>query len=935
MLPRPIECAGCCLNDKAAGFSNPEGKGTIPLLIVGESLGEHEARAGLPFRPEAPAGSILERVFRMCKFDRQQFRIANTIQCQPPRNWLEGAPWEQGAISHCQIHRNRIINEMQPKAILALGGIALRTLTGHVGHHRGILMLRGYPIKALDRDIPVIGGYHPIFLREGKIKWINVLCRDLKHAVAVALGQTHDYCMDIDEAGRFVQYQTRPTLDDARAYANYLRNNHGLLVNLDIETDPSLLAEEDVDEDVDMAMQQPVTQVQFSTRIGHAICMPWDLDFIPIIRDILKMPHVKSGHNAWRFDLPRLRREGLFINGVVHDTRWMWHHMQPDLPAHLQFVSSFYGMPFPWKHIASYNDEFYGCCDADALSRIMDKLPEQMRKRGVWSSYERHMLGMDRYLIELSEHGIPIDDAERGELAIAISKSRDQVKEQLQTMVPEELKPIHPKEGYKRPPADKTGLVQRDFPELIVTGQPGMFEVNNEPQMVSRWCRVEPFNPNSSDQVIEYLKYQMAYSKKKGYRVPKKWREDKDTTEEIELLKVIRATKDPVLPLVLEVRGFQKMLSTYVEGWAPDSGGFVHPTYEHGTAVGQLNSKNPNGQNFPIRKELAKKMRQMIRAKAGHKIVELDFKSFHAVTLAFEAHSANWMRLSRSDIHSFVTAHFLHLPERDQLLDWADDALIDYLAWVKSKYRDTRDSKAKHAILGVGNGMGYRKLYRQYSEYFEREGEAKTLHDTIKGIFPEVFKYQNDRRMEAHQNTFLMTRFGYIRWFFDVMHYDPKSRELVPGNDSEAAVAFHHPNDAFGHMNEQMLWMGVNGLHRKYGWCNNLHDALQFHCPTELVEECIDTMRNHMTMRSPVLVDGVTAPDGLYVDVEAKVGDDWQHMQTVEVPAPTGVRLAGPEGKAELVETRWEPIPVEEKPLAEITPRWRPGTVEDDTLIPF
>jgi uracil-DNA glycosylase len=88
MLQRPESCIGCALNDKATGFSQPEGHGSIGVLMFGEALGESEARDGLPFRPYAQAGSLLERVIKISGFDRQQFRIFNMVNCRPPRDYL-------------------------------------------------------------------------------------------------------------------------------------------------------------------------------------------------------------------------------------------------------------------------------------------------------------------------------------------------------------------------------------------------------------------------------------------------------------------------------------------------------------------------------------------------------------------------------------------------------------------------------------------------------------------------------------------------------------------------------------------------------------------------------------------------------------------------------------------------------------------------------
>jgi hypothetical protein len=93
-----------------------------------------------------------------------------------------------------------------------------------------------------------------------------------------------------------------------------------------------------------------------------------------------QVPNVKCGHNIWLFDNKVLRavsdREGIDLapRGTLHDTLQMFHHWQPDLPAHLQFAASFANFPFPWKHLAGTELELYGCVDVDATLRLYEML---------------------------------------------------------------------------------------------------------------------------------------------------------------------------------------------------------------------------------------------------------------------------------------------------------------------------------------------------------------------------------------------------------------------------------------------------------------------------------------------------------------------------------------------------------------------------------
>jgi len=175
ILPKPNDCFGCKLHQmKPNGFVRHEGRGVNKVLIFGEAGGEQETREGLPFRPRGEAGSVLERAFRRNGMDRDQFGIANIVNCQPPRNWLEGAPWEVSAINSCQVHRDRIVDEYKPKCLLALGGVALRTLTGMSGWKLGITDIRGYVLPSLytnsitGQPIPIVGSIHPAYLRRSE-----------------------------------------------------------------------------------------------------------------------------------------------------------------------------------------------------------------------------------------------------------------------------------------------------------------------------------------------------------------------------------------------------------------------------------------------------------------------------------------------------------------------------------------------------------------------------------------------------------------------------------------------------------------------------------------------------------------------------------------------------------------------------------------------
>lgn len=200
-IPKPSSCGGCAgaewlhpvppLNKQLVrgGFSLNEGHGTSGVLIVGEALGANEDADGLPFRPGAQAGSLLERAFKRIGMTRDQFRITNICRCRPPHDHLADAPYEFDVIQHCRPNLARELETFKPRAILALGGTAARELIGMSGTKQGVSYIRGYVLPCVipeARGVPVVSAFHPSFIRQGKQQYFSTLAHDLKLAVQVA-----------------------------------------------------------------------------------------------------------------------------------------------------------------------------------------------------------------------------------------------------------------------------------------------------------------------------------------------------------------------------------------------------------------------------------------------------------------------------------------------------------------------------------------------------------------------------------------------------------------------------------------------------------------------------------------------------------------------------------------------------------------------------
>jgi len=762
-LGKPGECMGCPLEPISAGFSRPEGKGTVPLMIVAEALGEQEAKDGLPLRPYAPSGSVVEQAIRQLGYDRQQFIIWNTVACRPPENKLEGTWYEAGAIAHCQAHFDQVVAQFRPKAFLALGNVALAALTGMTGKGRTVSHLRVYVLRSSRYPgVPVIPTYHPSFVRRGGLKLFWVMRHDLAKAVAIAKGSYGGYRFmntpdDVrEDPDRF--YHINPNPAFLQKWINALREK-GWFFSYDIETGYAA----DQDEAEREVRGKELTQIQFSMQPNEGIALEWGQEAAEFSREVFALTNPRGNHNAWRFDNRILRLNGIEPAPVGvdnHDTMAMWQVYQPDLPRGLQYVASFFGFAFPWKHFVTQDFGVYGIADVDAVQHIWEKLPKAMGQKinietgkSVLDGYQEKFRQLQPILENMQRLGLGVDVTKRQALRNWIMEEISRTQTELQPLIPGAVKK---RKAWKNWPEDCKELVSQYKAAWAAKKQAELEAIGAKVTKRALTLVVKPadlphewrekittslgyqwegdalykeleFNPNSSQQLKDLFKHY-------GVDVPVDV-DGAETTGKGELRKLLRKCKVgevvSVVSKTLEIRELTKGVGTYIDGvgWAPDEHGRVHTEYTFNSGTWQLTSTKPNVQNIPKHTTLGSRIRELIIPAPGNVLVEADYSSFHVLTLGFNAQSKSYMDLARSDAHSYVCAHMLRtrikedtkdeleLATREHISDlagWLDlprEALLDKLGWIKHHYGKGLRQQAKAGILGIGLGLGVDKLH--------------------------------------------------------------------------------------------------------------------------------------------------------------------------------------------------------------------------------
>jgi uracil-DNA glycosylase family 4 len=970
---KPPACVDCVLEHDGIGFAQAEGTGSIRVVILGEALGPSEAKDGLPFRSDAPSGSLLDRALKLCGLNRDQFGIFNIVNCFPPAMDLAGTQYEIPASEHCRAHVQQVIDYYRPKCILALGNVALRALTPFSGKKQTIDYLRGFchPATSRSYDVPVVASYHPSFIQRGAFNLLPVLARDIKYAVSIATnGFKPKKIAYYPGQYREMEYLIEQCVSDP-----------ALPISIDFETAGNVDPYEDdqlaalLGDDYDgpaapeLGTDQKITQVNVSLRE----CESWVFQFTPVIedgtRELMALPNTKVGHNLFSFDSEVAKYNGVPMGGEWHDTMLMFHHLYPDIPgrinrksedaidgtfANLQYCASFYGFDRPWKHLVNENPELYGCCDSDATLRLFNAVRcDLMRIRygqtgpTLWDGYCKLVRDLWPALKDASNRGIPVNREKMAEFFKSISARQRELGEKIQRVVPVELLPSKQKTGLKKEPKNPEGYVTREFkldaehvkckcfkirkgtiqywqsinahpivddkgkvraadPSCEVCGGRGSLDLPERTE--TRWCKLNEFNPNSPIQMRNYAFY-------KHHHVPKN-RDGKYAMDRWALDQLASSTRDPMYVSTVEYRQFEKMKG-YALQWMPDRDGRVHPEFSFYPATGQLSSYGPNCQNLPSLSKYthASDFRSGIEAPDGYMIVELDLKSFHAQTLGFEANCPEYIRLAKIDVHSYVACAMLKIPHVDECLDWSDDELRDWLKWYRKNYvcadgtpfQKIRDQRAKVGVLAFGLGQQPKSLFANNLDSFlpdwyvdkrdtgkplntsdhrraDNEGlkAAQQVHDALNDRFPALKRYRENTPLIAKQNgNKLISRYGCIRWFWDLQHWDSRKKEMVHGADFEKAISFPVQNDGHGYLKYALLRMQHDGMLERYGFINTIHDSVVFCCRIELLEQCVYEVKEQLEMPSEVLTfaDGT----GLSVECEAKAGRAWSGMHEVTV----------------------------------------------------
>jgi uracil-DNA glycosylase family 4 len=915
MLQKPLSCQGCPIFGNGCGWVPADGSGRNGVLVVLEAAGADEEIAGLP--TVGKAGYYLWSQLAKAGLNREDFRIHNVLSCRPPDNRLAGEPYQDAAIQHCAPNLDATVRE-HVAACQKLGKTPVILTLGRIAFKRVMGLREGDPIlkedyhgylhtTALYPEVYVISADHPSFLMRGQHQYVPVLQYSAIRAVEVA-------------ASGFTYHTPRYLCDPAPVIfrtwvADYFaaldRDPAHTFLSFDIETPMKAKKGEDAlvrEDDEDYI----ILRCAFAYRPGEAISVPWTAEYLPLLEELFSDP--RNQYVTWNgnYDVPRVRNQ-VEVRGTNHDAMLAWHVLNSALDKRLGFVTPFYAKDARlWKHLSGSQPAFYNAQDADMALRNYLGIREDLQRGDQWHVFQRHIIDLNKVLDRMSAAGLMRDEKMRQDAEDTLTGLLAEVEAKIQAAVPPEARRLQilkkPKstEGLKEIEreitvklCDRCGAINPLAAHRKSVGKKALKAGTVENPCLGAgtvpgkvigkvWARELEWKPST----VQMLAYQ-ASLKQQVIRN----RDGKATFDEDAIEKLMRKyPQDPLYPLLLDHRRYQKLRGTYI-GITDESGqvrgglrtsrdGIIRPEFTHNPSTLRMACQNPNMQNLPRNsgkdEDLENIVRNLVVARPGHVLLEADFSAIEAVLSAYFARWKDGIRLAKLGVHSYLSTHVLGRPAD---LSWSD---ADLKACFK-EIKGSDDPKVKQIYNGCKRAIHLsnyggtpRKMVQAEPDTFPTVKYATQLQEMYFEVAKPIRTWQLQTQMDAHQSGFLRNPFGYIHRFTHVFRNVKEAGKWVrkPGDQANDVLAFLPQSTAAGIIKEAMLRLAQHPLAGP-ALRLQVHDSLML----EVAEAHLDDVRAVLIaeMTKPVaelpLPASFEMGPALSIGVDHKTGLRWGSMK--------------------------------------------------------
>jgi uracil-DNA glycosylase family 4 len=421
---------------------NGEGPSIAELMVIGEAPGRSEDEQGIPFCGKS--GQLVNEMLAAAGTPRNSVYVTNVVKLRPPDNNIRRLNELGKTLADFEPILWNEINAIKPNAILALGNLALKTITGKTGivHYRGSILpsSQGYP--------KVIPSIHPANLLEhrgeGMFHWRDKVFIQLDFARAAEQSKFKEF--------RLPQRNLWICRDSLSLMKFVERNLQSHEVAVDIETFKSMPLCIGLSFNKSEGVSIPLLDLQ-SAENPKGIGIDEAAHMWKIVGDILYDEKIKKIGQNYKFDGRILRAFGLETRNFRADTMLKFHTLYPEFPKRLEFISSIYTEePYYKSEGREFNPKkdnlsrlfLYNAKDAAVTKEVDEALNKELVEFGLTEYYESFMHKLHDFYYYVEEQGILHDKTRYVEVVDKYLAKRNEEKATLNRITGYEINPDSP-----------------------------------------------------------------------------------------------------------------------------------------------------------------------------------------------------------------------------------------------------------------------------------------------------------------------------------------------------------------------------------------------------------------------------------------------------------------------------------------------------------
>lgn len=411
----------------------------------------------------------------------------------------------------------------------------------------------------------------------------------------------------------------------------------------------------------------------------------------------------------------------------------------------------------------------YGCQDTDYTFRLTLFFEKIIIDKGLYNLYRNMIMSASRVLQIVERNGLYLDKKLNNQLLEdykeKIDKARDLLfnlprvkkftkkynKQRIDAYISKLEEELNNLEDI---PKNKRKIASRQ--QKITNIRAGIFTTKNEKKLIS------DLNINSNKDlpalIYDGFKFKCTQHTESGGR----------STAEDALVELRLTVKDPKSPkaifldTLLDLRGLEKMYTTYIEGWNEkvQDDSKLHGKFNIiGTTSGRLSSSEPNMQQIP-KTSVDPNIKKQLIANPGTLYFAMDFSQAELRIMAHLSGDETYLRAfaENQDPHLAIAAKKYGVSYKEANKAYSDEEHPDHKTW------SVRRKQAKQIAFGIIYGIQAKLLSQKLSD--PKSGIIVTpqeAQEQLDGFFvehPKIKKFMKKQEKLLKKQGYITSLFG-------------------------------------------------------------------------------------------------------------------------------------------------------------------------------